>query len=183
MNRTNRVILLLFGLTLVAVPAVLLVSNYGIALGGLVSSAAQQWWPFSASPDALASTTALVILGAVGAVVALVGVALVLGELRTIVGAPARPVHVESEPGRETVVTPDAVINLTTARSAEAGALDPVVRLYPDHDTYGVEVSVHARSSSDLRELAGRLHSQVDEELERQHVPVRELDVIVTELV
>ena len=111
------------------------------------------------------------------------GVALALAEVRTAVAAPAPPVLIKDEPGAETIVSADAVRAIATAVSAEAGAKEPVVRMWPDHRGYDLEVSVTASHGADLRELTSDVREALAQEFDRQEVPVRRLDVIVYEVV
>jgi hypothetical protein len=184
MNRTNRAVLMVLGLLLLSVPLLLLLSHYGVTAARQAVGAVTSIWPFTAAGEEVSLATAgRITLGAVGAIIAFFGIMLLMKELATAADPPASPVLIDDEPGAETVVSADAVRSIATAVSAEAGAREPVVRLWSDEQGYDLEVSVTAPHEADLRSLTGGIREALDKELERQHVPVRRLDVIVYEVV
>lgn len=184
MNRFNRAALVLVAALLLVVPIVLFAAHIGIAAARGVLGTISGIWPFVATGEAATLTTGgRVLLGSIGGLVSFAGIALALAEVRTAAEPPAPPVLIKDEPGAETIVSADAVRAIATAVSAEAGARGPVVRLWPDHRGYDLEISVTAKHGADLRELTSGVREALAQEFDRQEVPVRRLDVIVYEVV
>jgi hypothetical protein len=181
MNRLHRPLLIVVALLLITIPIALLVAHYGVALRGLFS-AATGVWPFYAGAGVSLTLMARVSIGIAAALLALLGVAMVLAETAASIPDPAPSIRIQDDPGRETLVKGDAVANLIAASSTRAGAVEPVVRLHRDERGYDVELDVRARHSTDLHGLTGEIRQEVSRELARQHIPVRRLQVIVTDL-
>lgn len=180
MNGFNRFIMLIIALLAVILPALLLLLFFGVLSGqqlglGSITGA------LSGLPEAnLTGQTARIILGVVGALILLISLLLIFREL--VFGRPAaREVTVQDEPGKETVLTAQAVRHLAEASAREAGAVGPAVKLTKKRDRYDVACNVEAPTGANIAELATRTRENVTRVLEEQRVPVDEVEVMVRE--
>jgi uncharacterized alkaline shock family protein YloU len=180
MSGFNRFVMLIIALLTVVVPALVLLVFFGVLSGqqlglGSITGA------LSGLPEAnLTSQTARTILGVVGALLLLVALILILREL--VFGRPAaRKVTVQDEPGKETVLTAQAVRHLAEAAAREAGAVSPTVKLTKKRDRYDVACNVEASTGANIAEMATRTRENVAQVLEEQRVPVDDVEVMVRE--
>ncbi len=184
MNAFNRLVMLVVALLLVAIPVLVLLMNWGILQAEAVS-------PFYRGPlDALGGAVsnfdfgqgARAVIAAVGAVVALVAGFLLLRELTF--GRPLAPrAVVESEPGRETTLTAQAVRSLAEGAAREAGASSPKCRLTSERGRYEVSCDIHVPRPRNLTETATRARENIRKVLEAQQVPVKDVEVTVRSIV
>ena len=179
MNALNRLILLILALLLFAVPVVLLLVAYGVIPADVVN----QYTGYRAAMAALDgfSTSSLtmaarVVIAIVGALVALIALLLLLREL-TLGRRVSRSTVMDDTPGRETVITANAVKTLAESAAREAGAESPSASLASDDDSYTVFTGIQVPSSDNYSELAARARENIRRVLEDQRVPVKDVEV------
>jgi hypothetical protein len=181
MNALNRLILLIVALLLFAVPVVLLLIAYGVIPADVVNQytgyrgAIGALGSFSASA---LSTAARVVIAIIGALVALIALLLLLREL-TFGRRVSRSTVMDDTPGRETVITANAVKTLAESAAREVGAESPSASLASDDDTYVVYTGIQVPSSENYSELAARTRENIRRVLEDQSVPVKDVEVTV----
>ena len=181
MNVFNRLILLILALLLLAVPVVLLLTAYAVIPADLLDQytgyrgAVQALGDFSASN---LTTGARVVIAVVGALVALIALLLLLREL-TLGRRVSRSTVMDATPGRETVVTANAVKTLAESAAREAGAGSPSASLASDDDSYIVFTGIEVPSSDNYTELAARARENIRKVLGDQGVPVKDVEVTV----
>lgn len=181
MNAFNRLILLILSLLLLAVPVVLLLIAYGVIPADVVN----QYTGYRVALDALEgfsasslTTTTRVIIAVVGALVALIALLLLLREL-TFGRRVTRSTVMDDTPGKETVITANAVKTLAESAAREAGAESPSASLASDNDSYIVFAGIQVPSSENYSELATRARENIQSVLQDQSVPVKEVEVTV----
>jgi hypothetical protein len=180
-NAFNRLILLILALLLFAVPVVLLLIAYGVIPADVVDQytgyrgAIQALDGFSASSLTLA---ARVVIAVVGALVALIALLMLLREL-TFGRRVSRSTVMDDTPGRETVITANAVKTLAESAAREAGAESPSASLASEDRTYVVFAGIQVPSSENYSELAARARENIQRVLEDQGVPVKDVEVTV----
>jgi hypothetical protein len=180
-NALNRLILLIVALLLLAVPVVLLLIAYGVISADLVNQytgyrgAIEALGGFSASSLTMA---ARVVIAIVGALVALIALLLLLREL-TFGRRVSRSTVMDDTPGRETVITANAVKTLAESAAREVGAESPSASLASDDDSYIVFAGIQVPSSENYSELAARTRENIRRVLEDQRVPVKDVEVTV----
>ncbi|QYJ16001.1 hypothetical protein Rxycam_01831 [Rubrobacter xylanophilus DSM 9941] len=185
MNAFNRLILLLLALLLLAVPAVLLLVNYGV----LPAETVDRYTGYRAGLEALggalradlSSWQARLALGAAGVVLALLALILLLREL-TLGRRVARKTVIDDTPGAETAITARAVRSLAESAAREAGAADASISLSGVR-RYLVECRLDAPEGSNYTALASRARENIRKALESQRIPVRDVEVTVRGLV
>ena len=181
MNVFNRLILLILALLLLAVPVVLLLTAFAVIPADLIDQytgyrgAVQALGDFSASS---LTTGARVVIAVVGALVALIALLLLLREL-TLGRRVSRSTVMDATPGRETVVTANAVKTLAESAAREAGAESPSASLASDDDSYIVFTGIEVPSSDNYTELAARARENIRKVLGDQGVPVKDVEVTV----
>jgi hypothetical protein len=181
-NALNRLILLIVALLLVAVPVLLLLMNWGLIQADLVDqytryrTAVQALGGFQAS--ALTSGTRVVI-AVVGALVALIALLLLLREL-TLGRRVSRSTVMEDTPGKETIITANAVKSLAESAAREVGAESPSASLASDGDSYIVFTGIQVPLSENYAELAARARGNIQRVLGDQGVPLKDVEVTVT---
>ena len=181
MNVFNRLILLILALLLLAVPVVLLLTAYAVIPADLLDQytgyrgAVQALGDFSASN---LTTGARVVIAVVGALVALIALLLLLREL-TLGRRVSRSTVMDDTPGRETVITANAVKTLAESAAREAGAESPSASLASDDDSYIVFTGIEVPSSDNYTELAARARENIRKVLGDQGVPVKDVEVTV----
>ncbi|CAN5165068.1 hypothetical protein BH24ACT17_BH24ACT17_12590 [soil metagenome] len=181
MNVFNRLILLILALLLLAVPIVLLLTAFAVIPADLINQytgyrgAVQALGDFSAST---LTTGARVVIAVVGALVALIALLLVLREL-TFGRRVSRSTVMDDTPGRETVITANAVKTLAESAAREAGAESPSASLASDDDSYIVFTGIQVPSSDNYTELAARARENIRRVLGDQGVPVKDVEVTV----
>ena len=181
MNAFNRLILLILALLLLAVPVVLLLITYGVIPADLVN----QYTGSRAAVRALGnvstsslSTGARTVIAIVGALVALIVLLLLLREL-TFGRRVSRSTVMDGTPGRETVITANAVKTLAESAAREVGAESPSVSLASDKGSYVVSTGIQVPHSDNYTELAARARENIRRVLGDQGVPVKDVEVTV----
>ena len=166
MNAFNRLILLIVALLLVAVPVLLLLVNLGAHPGRRRRSVhqatgvrSQALGGFSAST---LTTGVRVVIAVVGALVALIALLLLLREL-TLGRRVSRSTVMDDTPGRETVITANAVKTLAEGAAREVGAESPSASLASDDDSYIVFTGIQVPLSDNYTELAARARENIQE--------------------
>jgi hypothetical protein len=180
-NALNRLILLVVALLLVAVPVLLLLINWGLIQADVVDqytryrSAVQALGAFQASA---LTTAARVVIAVVGALVALIALLLLLREL-TLGRRVSRSTVMEDTPGRETIITANAVKTLAESAAREVGAESPSASLASDGDSYIVFTGIEVPLSENYTELAARARGNIQRVLGDQGVPLKDVEVTV----
>ena len=183
MNALNRLILLIVALLLVAVPVLLLLMNWGIIQADVVDqytryrSAVQALGGFQASA---LTTVARVVIAVVGALVALIALLLLLREL-TLGRRVSRSTVMEDTPGRETIITANAVKTLAESAAREVGAESPSASLASDGNSYFVFTGIQVPASDNYTDLAARVRGNIQRVLGDQGVPLKDVEVTVRE--
>ena len=181
MSALNRLILLIVALLLFAIPVVLLLVAYRVIPADLVDqytgyrSALEALDGFSASSLTLA---ARVVIAIAGTLVVLIALLLLLREL-TFGRLVSRSTVMDDTPGRETVITANAVKTLSESAAREAGAESPSASLASENDSYIVFAGIKVPSSENYSELAARARENIRRVLEDQGVPVKDVEVTV----
>jgi hypothetical protein len=180
-NAFNRLILLILALLLLAVPVVLLLITYGV----IPSDVVNQYTGYRAAVRALGdistsslTTGARTVIAIVGALVALIALLLLLREL-TIGRRVSRSTVMDDSPGRETVITANAVKTLAESAAREVGAESPSVSLSSDKESYVVSTGIQVPNSDNYTELAARARENIRKVLGDQGVPVKDVEVTV----
>jgi len=180
-NAFNRLVLLVLALLLVVVPVLLLLIAFGVIPADLINqytgyrSAVQALGDFSAST---LTTGARVVIAVVGALVALIALLLLLREI-TFGRRVSRSTVMDETPGRETVITANAVKTLAESAAREVGAESPSVSLASDDASYVVFTGIEVPSSDNYTELAARARENIRRVLGDQGVPVKDVEVTV----
>jgi hypothetical protein len=180
-NALNRLILLVVALLLVAVPVLLLLVNWGFIQADVVDqytryrSAVEALGGFQAS----ALTTGVrVVVAVVGALVALIALLLLLREL-TFGRRVSRSTVMEDTPGKETIITANAVKTLAEGAAREVGAESPSASLASDGNSYVVFTGIQVPLSENYTELAARARGNIQRVLGDQGVPLKDVEVTV----
>ena len=181
MNAFNRIILLIVALLLLVVPVVLLLMCFGVISSDVVA----QYTGYRAliaslggfSASAL-TTGARVVIAVIGALVALIALLLLLREL-TFGRRVSRSTVMDDTPGRETVITANAVKTLAESAAREVGAESPSVSLASEEPSYDVFTGIRVPPSENYTELAARARENIRRVLEDQGVPVKDVEVTV----
>jgi hypothetical protein len=180
-NAFNRLILLIVALLLVAVPLLLLLMNLGVIQADVIDQytgyrgAVQALGDFQASS---LTTGARAVIAVVGALVALIALLLLLREL-TLGRRVSRSTVMDDTPGRETVITANAVKTLAESAAREVGADSPSVSLASEGNSYVVFTGIQVPSSDNYTELAARARENIRSMLGDQGVPVKDVEVTV----
>jgi hypothetical protein len=180
-NAFNRLILLIVALLLVAVPLLLLLMNLGVIRADVIDQytgyrgAVQALGDFQASS---LTTGARAVIAVVGALVALIALLLLLKEL-TLGRRVSRSTVMDDTPGRETVITANAVKTLAESAAREVGAESPSVSLASEGNSYVVFTGIQVPSSDNYTELAARARENIRTMLGDQGVPVKDVEVTV----
>jgi hypothetical protein len=180
-NAFNRLILLVVALLLVAVPVLLLLMNWGVIQADFVDQytgyrgAVQALGDFSASALTMG---ARVVIAIVGALVALIALLLLLREL-TLGRRVSRSTVMDDTPGRETIITANAVKTLAESAARDVGAESPSASLASDKGSYTVFTGIEVPSSDNYTELAARARGNIRRVLEDQGVPIKDVEVTV----
>jgi hypothetical protein len=180
-NALNRLILLIVALLLVAVPVLLLLMNWGFIQADLVDQYTGYRGAVRAIGDFQASTlstTARVVIAVVGALVALIALLLVLREL-TLGRRVSRSTVMDDTPGRETIITANAVMTLAESAAREVGAESPSASLASDGDSYVVFTGIQVPASYNYTDLAARVRGNIQRVLQDQGVPLKDVQVTV----
>ncbi len=181
MNAFNRLILLILALLLLVVPLLLLLITLGVVPADVVNqytgyrSAVRALGGFSASS---LGTGARTVIAVVGALLALIALLLLLREL-TFGRRVSRSTVMDDTPGRETVITANAVKTLAESAAREVGAESPSTSLASDNNSYVVSTGIEVPSSYNYTELAARARENIQRVLGDQGVPVKDVEVTV----
>ena len=181
MNALNRLILLIVALLLVAVPVLLLLMNWGFIQADVVDQYTGYRGAVRAIGDFQASTlstAARVVIAVVGALVALIALLLVLREL-TLGRRVSRSTVMDDTPGRETIITANAVMTLAESAAREVGAESPSASLASDGNSYVVFTGIQVPSSDNYTDLAARVRGNIQRVLQDQGVPLKDVQVTV----
>ena len=181
MNALNRLILLIVALLLVAVPVLLLLMNWGFIQADVVDQYTGYRGAVRAIGDFQASTlstAARVVIAVVGALVALIALLLVLREL-TLGRRVSRSTVMDDTPGRETIITANAVMTLAESAAREVGAESPSASLASDGDSYVVFTGIQVPASDNYTDLAARVRGNIQRVLQDQGVPLKDVQVTV----
>ena len=181
MNALNRLILLIVALLLVAVPVLLLLMNWGFIQADVVDQYTGYRGAVRAIGDFQASTlttAARVVIAVVGALVALIALLLVLREL-TLGRRVSRSTVMDDTPGRETIITANAVKTLAESAAREVGAESPSASLASDGNSYVVFTGIQVPSSDNYTDLAARVRGNIQRVLQDQGVPLKDVEVTV----
>ena len=181
MNALNRLILLIVALLLVAVPVLLLLMNWGFIQADVVDQYTGYRGAVRAIGDFQASTlstAARVVIAVVGALVALIALLLVLMEL-TLGRRVSRSTVMDDTPGRETIITANAVMTLAESAAREVGAESPSASLASDGDSYVVFTGIQVPASDNYTDLAARVRGNIQRVLGDQGVPLKDVEVTV----
>ena len=180
MNVFNRLILLILALLLLVVPILLLLITLGVIPADLVN----QYTGYRGAVNALGnvssslSTGVRTVIAIVGALVALVALLLLLREL-TFGRRVSRSTVMDDTPGRETVITSNAVKTLAESAAREVGAESPSVSLASEKDSYVVYTGIQVPHTDNYTELAARARENIQRVLGDQGVPLKDVQVTV----
>jgi hypothetical protein len=180
-NALNRLILLIVALLLVAVPVLLLLMNWGFIQADVVDQYTGYRGAVRAIGDFQASTlstAARVVIAVVGTLVALIALLLVLREL-TLGRRVSRSTVMDDTPGRETIITANAVMTLAESAAREVGAESPSASLASDGDSYVVFTGIQVPASDNYTDLAARVRGNIQRVLQDQGVPLKDVQVTV----
>jgi hypothetical protein len=182
-NALNRLVLLIVALLLVAVPVLLLLISWGFIQADVIDqytgyrSGVQALGDFRAST---LTTVARVVIAVVGALVALIALLLLLREL-TLGRRVSRSTVMDDTPGRETIITANAVKTLAESAAREVGAESPSASLASDGNYYVVLTGIQVPSSDNYTDLAARARANIQRVLGDQGVPLKDVEVTVRE--
>ena len=85
----------------------------------------------------------------------------------------------DGTPGRETVITANAVKTLAESAAREVGAESPSVSLASERESYVVSTGIQVPDSDNYTELAARARENIRRVLGDQGVPVKDVEVTV----
>jgi hypothetical protein len=180
-NAFNRLILLVLALLLIAVPVALLLVTYGVVSADVINEYTGYRNAIHLFADASVSnltTGGRTVFAIVGALVALIALLLLLREL-TLGRRVSRSTVMDDTPGRETVITANAVKTLAESAAREVGAQSPSVLLASDKESYVVSTGIQVPPSDNYTELAARARENIRRVLGDQGVPVKDVEVTV----
>ena len=182
MNAFNRLVLLILSLLLLVVPVLLLLINWGLIPADLID----QYTRYRTAVGALGnvstsslSTVARTVIAIVGALVALIALVLLLRELGTLGRRVSRSTVMDATPGRETVITANAVKTLAESAAREVGAQEPSVSLTSEKESYVVSTGIQVPHADNYTEMAARARENIRRVLGDQGVPVKDVEVTV----
>ena len=182
MNAFNRLILLILSLLLLVVPILLLLISWGFVPADIID----QYTGYRAAVKALGSisdpsltTGGRTVVAIVGALVALIALVLLLRELGTLGRRVSRSTVMDATPGRETVITANAVKTLAESAAREVGAQEPSVSLTSEKESYVVSTGIQVPHADNYTEMAARARENIRRVLGDQGVPVKDVEVTV----
>ncbi|MBA2535368.1 MAG: hypothetical protein H0V21_10185 [Rubrobacter sp.] len=85
----------------------------------------------------------------------------------------------DDTPGRETVITANAVKTLAESAAREVGAESPSASLASEKDSYVVFTGIKVPHSDNYTELAARARENIQRVLRDQGVPLKDVQVTV----
>lgn len=170
--------MLVIALLLLGVPVLLLLIAFGPVPAGPLGDVAGS---LGNLPQAIenADNQTRVIAGVASALVALLALVLFLRELTVLIPQTVSNLSVNQEAGRETRITPKAVRALTEGAAQEVGALSPSASLASRKNEYSISCNIRVASTSNVSELAAQTRENIQQVLESQDVPVRDVEVTV----
>jgi hypothetical protein len=181
-NAFNRLILLILSLLLLAVPVLLLLITWGFVPADVID----QYTGYRAAVRALGTisdpsltTGGRTVVAIVGALVALIALVLLLRELGTLGRRVSRSTVMDATPGRETVITANAVKTLAESAAREVGAQEPSVSLTSEKESYVVATGIEVPHTDNYTEMAARARENIRRVLGDQGVPVKDVEVTV----
>jgi hypothetical protein len=181
-NAFNRLILLILSLLLLAVPVLLLLISWGFVPADIID----QYTGYRAAVKAIGSisdptltTGGRTVVAIVGALVALIALVLLLRELGTLGRRVSRSTVMDATPGRETVITANAVKTLAESAAREVGAQEPSVSLTSEKESYVVSTGIQVPHADNYTEMAARARENIRKVLGDQGVPVKDVEVTV----
>jgi hypothetical protein len=181
-NAFNRLILLILSLLLLAVPVLLLLITWGFVPADVID----QYTGYRAAVRALGTisdpsltTGGRTVVAIVGALVALIALILLLRELGTLGRRVSRSTVIDATPGRETVITANAVKTLAESAAREVGAQEPSVSLTSEKESYVVSTGIEVPHADNYTEMAARARENIRRVLGDQGVPVKDVEVTV----
>ncbi|MGH3086203.1 MAG: hypothetical protein ACRDSJ_02645 [Rubrobacteraceae bacterium] len=182
MSAFNRLILLVIALLMVAVPALLLLINFGVLQADLID----QYTNYRAGLEALggvvdadlSATPVRLSIAAAGALVAIISLLLLLREL-TFGKMLVRKAVIDDAPGMETSLATKAVRSLAEGAAREAGAVSPSASLTSKGKPYLVECRINVPEHANYTEVAARARDNIRKVLESQRVQVKDVEVTV----
>jgi hypothetical protein len=181
-NAFNRLILLILSLLLLAVPVLLLLITWGFVPADVID----QYTGYRAAVRALGTisdpsltTGGRTVVAIVGALVALIALILLLRELGTLGRRVSRSTVMDATPGRETVITANAVKTLAESAAREVGAQEPSVSLTSEKESYVVSTGIEVPHADNYTEMAARARENIRRVLGDQGVPVKDVEVTV----
>jgi hypothetical protein len=181
-NAFNRLILLILSLLLLAVPVLLLLITWGFVPADVID----QYTGYRAAVRALGTisdpsltTGGRTVVAIVGALVALIALILLLRELGTLGRRVSRSTVMDATPGRETVITANAVKTLAESAAREVGAQEPSVSLTSEKESYVVATGIEVPHADNYTEMAARARENIRRVLGDQGVPVKDVEVTV----
>jgi hypothetical protein len=181
-NAFNRLILLILSLLLLAVPVLLLLITWGFVPADVID----QYTGYRAAVRALGTisdpsltTGGRTVVAIVGALVALIALVLLLRELGTLGRRVSRSTVMDATPGRETVITANAVKTLAESAAREVGAQEPSVSLTSEKESYVVATGIEVPHADNYTEMAARARENIRRVLGDQGVPVKDVEVTV----
>jgi hypothetical protein len=181
-NAFNRLILLILSLLLLAVPVLLLLITWGFVPADVID----QYTGYRAAVRALGTisdpsltTGGRTVVAIVGALIALIALVLLLRELGTLGRRVSRSTVMDATPGRETVITANAVKTLAESAAREVGAQEPSVSLTSEKESYVVATGIEVPHADNYTEMAARARENIRRVLGDQGVPVKDVEVTV----
>jgi hypothetical protein len=181
-NAFNRLILLILSLLLLAVPVLLLLISWGFVPADIID----QYTGYRAAVKAIGSisdptltTGGRTVVAIVGALIALIALVLLLRELGTLGRRVSRSTVMDATPGRETVITANAVKTLAESAAREVGAQEPSVSLTSEKESYVVSTGIQVPHADNYTEMAARARENIRRVLGDQGVPVKDVEVTV----
>jgi hypothetical protein len=181
-NAFNRLILLILSLLLLAVPVLLLLITWCFVPADVID----QYAGYRAAVRALGTisdpsltTGGRTVVAIVGALVALIALILLLRELGTLGRRVSRSTVMDATPGRETVITANAVKTLAESAAREVGAQEPSVSLTSEKESYVVATGIEVPHADNYTEMAARARENIRRVLGDQGVPVKDVEVTV----
>jgi len=181
-NAFNRLILLILSLLLLAVPVLFLVINWGFVPADVID----QYTRYRAAVGTISnvstsslSTGVRTVIAIVGGLVALIALIFLLRELGTLGRRVSRSTVMDPTPGRETVITANAVKTLAESAAREVGAQEPSVSLTSEKESYVVSTGIQVPHTDNYTEMAARARENIRRVLGDQGVPVRDVEVTV----
>ena len=85
----------------------------------------------------------------------------------------------DATPGRETVITANAVKTLAESAAREVGAQEPSVSLTSEKESYVVSTGIQVPHADNYTEMAARARENIRRVLGDQGVPVKDVEVTV----